>query len=272
MAGSAALAWPLHFLSVVVGLKRPRRSAEGSIAERDCRISRRIAMVYPQASVWFHPGRADDRRRDHRHPGRRRHPGLLEVRQAVAHRRGGRPPEQDVGRLGDLLRDRPHRTRAGTPSPSSSRPTPPTSCRRSAAARPPASARAARSSGRTRVWIGLQFSIPDPHLYMPHYTSAGTASAATFVASATGDLDCNKEVATFVRNGSDRRQRRHDRQPRPRSSPTSSSSRSDPRGARETPEGHPPAGVFAAFASRAPTTFPCRAPEDPIGYAAHSRE
>lgn len=51
-------------------------------------------------------------------------------------------------------------------------------------------------------WIGLQFSIPDPHLYMPHYASAGTAAAATFTASATGDLDCNKVVATFARNGS----------------------------------------------------------------------
>jgi len=25
-------------------------------------------------------------------------------------------------------------------------------------------------------WTGLQFSIPDPHLYLPRYTSAGTAS------------------------------------------------------------------------------------------------
>jgi prepilin-type N-terminal cleavage/methylation domain-containing protein len=50
-------------------------------------------------------------------------------------------------------------------------------------------------------WVGLQFSIPDPHLYMPHYTSAGVASAATFAATATGDLDCNKKVALFTRNG-----------------------------------------------------------------------
>jgi prepilin-type N-terminal cleavage/methylation domain-containing protein len=51
------------------------------------------------------------------------------------------------------------------------------------------------------VWVGLQFSLSDPHLYMPHYTSTGTASAATFAASATGDLDCNKKVSTFLRNG-----------------------------------------------------------------------
>ena len=50
-------------------------------------------------------------------------------------------------------------------------------------------------------WVGLQFSIPDPHLYMPHYASAGTASAATFAASATGDLDCNTKSSTFLRNG-----------------------------------------------------------------------
>ena len=50
-------------------------------------------------------------------------------------------------------------------------------------------------------WVGLQFSLPDPHLYMPHYTSTGIASAATFVATATGDLDCNKKVSTFARGG-----------------------------------------------------------------------
>jgi prepilin-type N-terminal cleavage/methylation domain-containing protein len=51
------------------------------------------------------------------------------------------------------------------------------------------------------VWVGLQFSLPDPHLYMPHYSSKGVTSAATFAASATGDLDCNKKIATFLRNG-----------------------------------------------------------------------
>ena len=51
------------------------------------------------------------------------------------------------------------------------------------------------------VWVGLQFSIPDPHLYLPHYTSKDTSSKATFAASATGDLDCNKKVSTFARNG-----------------------------------------------------------------------
>jgi prepilin-type N-terminal cleavage/methylation domain-containing protein len=52
-------------------------------------------------------------------------------------------------------------------------------------------------------WVGLQFSIPDPHLYMPHYTSSGTASTnnAAFTASATGDLNCNAVVSTFTRPG-----------------------------------------------------------------------
>jgi prepilin-type N-terminal cleavage/methylation domain-containing protein len=51
------------------------------------------------------------------------------------------------------------------------------------------------------VWVGLQFSLADPHSYMPHYTSAGIGNAATFVARATGDLECNAKVATFTRNG-----------------------------------------------------------------------
>jgi prepilin-type N-terminal cleavage/methylation domain-containing protein len=50
-------------------------------------------------------------------------------------------------------------------------------------------------------WVGLQFSIPDPHLYMPHYASTGTGAKATFTASATGDLDCNKKLSTFTRGG-----------------------------------------------------------------------
>src|SRR4029079_7417927 len=52
------------------------------------------------------------------------------------------------------------------------------------------------------VWVGLQFSIPDPHLYMPHYTSAGIAAPVSCAAAAAGALDCNKKVSSFVRNGS----------------------------------------------------------------------
>jgi len=50
-------------------------------------------------------------------------------------------------------------------------------------------------------WVALQFSIPDPHMYMPHYTSANTGRAATFTAEATGDLDCNGVVSDFKRLG-----------------------------------------------------------------------
>jgi type IV pilus assembly protein PilA len=50
-------------------------------------------------------------------------------------------------------------------------------------------------------WIALQFSIPDPHLYMPHYTSTGIGNAATFTADATGDLDCNGVTSDFKRVG-----------------------------------------------------------------------
>ena len=51
------------------------------------------------------------------------------------------------------------------------------------------------------TWTGLQFSMPGPHLYMPHYAASGTGRDATFVAKATGDLDCDGVVATFERDG-----------------------------------------------------------------------
>ncbi|HVR61287.1 MAG TPA: prepilin-type N-terminal cleavage/methylation domain-containing protein [Polyangia bacterium] len=54
---------------------------------------------------------------------------------------------------------------------------------------------------RQPEWVALQFSIPDPHLYMPHYTSAGTGSAATFTAESSGDMDCNGVVSDFKRAG-----------------------------------------------------------------------
>ena len=50
-------------------------------------------------------------------------------------------------------------------------------------------------------WVALQFSIPDPHLYMPRYTSAGINNAATFTAEVTGDLDCNGVTSDFKRLG-----------------------------------------------------------------------
>jgi type IV pilus assembly protein PilA len=50
-------------------------------------------------------------------------------------------------------------------------------------------------------WVALQFSIPDPHMYRPAYTSAGTGKDATFTAEATGDLDCNGVLSNFKRLG-----------------------------------------------------------------------
>lgn len=50
-------------------------------------------------------------------------------------------------------------------------------------------------------WVALQFSLPDPHLYLPRYTSTGTLGAATFTAEVTGDLDCNGTTSDFKRVG-----------------------------------------------------------------------
>ena len=50
-------------------------------------------------------------------------------------------------------------------------------------------------------WVALQFSIPDPFMYKPKYTSAGSGSASTFAAEAIGDLDCNGTQSTFKRLG-----------------------------------------------------------------------
>ena len=51
------------------------------------------------------------------------------------------------------------------------------------------------------VWQALNFSIPDPHHYMPGYTSVGFGATAKFTAYAKGDLNCNQIVAEFSRQG-----------------------------------------------------------------------
>jgi prepilin-type N-terminal cleavage/methylation domain-containing protein len=51
------------------------------------------------------------------------------------------------------------------------------------------------------TWVSLSFSIPDPFLYKPKYTSAGTGATSTFIAEAIGDLDCNGTVSNFKRLG-----------------------------------------------------------------------
>ena len=57
----------------------------------------------------------------------------------------------------------------------------------------------ARYNGTT--WIALNFSLPDPYNYYPSYQAAGVNAAATFTASAVGDLDCDDTRSAFVRSG-----------------------------------------------------------------------
>jgi prepilin-type N-terminal cleavage/methylation domain-containing protein len=51
------------------------------------------------------------------------------------------------------------------------------------------------------VWQALSFAIPDPHHYMPGYSAVGTGSQSKFTAYAKGDLNCNKVLAEFARQG-----------------------------------------------------------------------
>ena len=39
--------------------------------------------------------------------------------------------------------------------------------------------------------MALNFSLPDPYNYYPTFVAAGTGTAASFTAGATGDLDCD---------------------------------------------------------------------------------
>jgi prepilin-type N-terminal cleavage/methylation domain-containing protein len=52
------------------------------------------------------------------------------------------------------------------------------------------------------LWLALNFSIPDPHNYLPGYSGNNTGTAAVFTAYASGDLDCDSTLATFIRAGS----------------------------------------------------------------------
>jgi prepilin-type N-terminal cleavage/methylation domain-containing protein len=58
------------------------------------------------------------------------------------------------------------------------------------------------TSWRQPVWQALNFSLPDPHNYLPGYTGAATGSSAQFTAYARGDLNCNTVVSEFFRQGS----------------------------------------------------------------------
>jgi type IV pilus assembly protein PilA len=50
-------------------------------------------------------------------------------------------------------------------------------------------------------WVGLSFSLPDPFVYKPRYSSTGSGQTSTFVAEATGDVDCNGITSDFRRAG-----------------------------------------------------------------------
>jgi prepilin-type N-terminal cleavage/methylation domain-containing protein len=51
------------------------------------------------------------------------------------------------------------------------------------------------------VWRALAFSFPDPHHYMPGYSSTGLGSTAAFTAYSKGDTNCNGKLAEFHRSG-----------------------------------------------------------------------
>ena len=51
------------------------------------------------------------------------------------------------------------------------------------------------------VWKALNFSLPDPHHYMPGFSASGSGSAAQFTAFSKGDLNCNGVLAQFSREG-----------------------------------------------------------------------
>jgi prepilin-type N-terminal cleavage/methylation domain-containing protein len=55
--------------------------------------------------------------------------------------------------------------------------------------------------GTDAVWMALNFSLPDPHNYLPGYSGSATGASATFTAYAKGDLNCNKTLAEFSRQG-----------------------------------------------------------------------
>jgi prepilin-type N-terminal cleavage/methylation domain-containing protein len=56
--------------------------------------------------------------------------------------------------------------------------------------------------GSDPVWQALNFSLPDPHNYLPGYSGSGVGSSAQFTAFAKGDLNCNGTTSEFSRQGS----------------------------------------------------------------------
>jgi hypothetical protein len=50
-------------------------------------------------------------------------------------------------------------------------------------------------------WTGLSFALPDPFIYTPRYSSAGSGATSTFTAEAVGDVDCDGVTSNFKRPG-----------------------------------------------------------------------
>jgi prepilin-type N-terminal cleavage/methylation domain-containing protein len=51
------------------------------------------------------------------------------------------------------------------------------------------------------VWRALSFSLADAHHYMPGYSGLGSGTASEFTAYSKGDLNCDKTLAEFYRQG-----------------------------------------------------------------------
>src|SRR5262249_25836046 len=51
------------------------------------------------------------------------------------------------------------------------------------------------------TWVALNFSVDDPFYFSYQYNSSASNAAATFTASAFGDLNCDGTYSTFQRMG-----------------------------------------------------------------------
>jgi type IV pilus assembly protein PilA len=79
-------------------------------------------------------------------------------------------------------------------------------CPAAAAAVPAAVPKASKEKAPATAWDDsswkcLKFSINEPQFYQYNYTSTGTGTAATYAASAVGDLDGNGATSLFQLNG-----------------------------------------------------------------------
>lgn len=81
--------------------------------------------------------------------------------------------------------------------PSSTGPTPAASC----CTEPGEMCLTTTADWEDPTWVGLDFSIADPHRFQYTYQSGGQGPGAIFTARANADLDCDGEFSTFERTG-----------------------------------------------------------------------